>query len=121
MDFLLAGLIAGCIAFIGQVVFANTKLGPVKFFMVVISLGAILSGLGFMNLLNKLGQAGVAIMTVSPGDMFYGSWMGVITAGDFSTFIILITLLIGCFAAGIICGVLGKVGKPAPVADTEKI
>lgn len=112
MDFLLAGLIAGVIAFVGQIVFSNTKLGPVKFFMVVISIGAILGGLGFMSLLNKMGQAGVAIMTISPGDLFYGSWLGIISVGDFSTFIVLITLLIGCFGAGIICGVLGKIAKP---------
>lgn len=119
MDFILAGLIAGIIAFIGQIIFSNTKLGPVKFFMLVISGGAILSGLGFMSLLNKLGQAGVAIMTISPGDMFYGSWISIITAGDFSTFILLISLLIGCFAAGIICGVIGKIKQPTSNVETE--
>lgn len=116
MDFIFAGISAAAICLIGQIIFSNTKLGPVKFFMLVISLGAVLSGLGFMNWFNGFGQAGVAIMTVSPGDMFYGSWMVLLTQGSLSVFCILIPLLICCFAAGIICGVLGKLPKNAPKA-----
>lgn len=111
MDYVYACISAACIALIGQIIFANTKLGPVKFFMLVISLGAILSGLGFMNWFNGFGQAGVAIMTISPGDMFFGSWMNLLTAGNPALFITLIVLLILCFAAGIICGIVGKIPK----------
>lgn len=124
MDLLQAFLAAGVICLLGQILFSNTKLGPVRFFMVVISCGAILSALGAMDWLNGFG-GGVAILTISPGDIFYSSMCSLL-GGNVIPLLKILLLLVGCFAAGIICGIVGKAprkkeahAEESGVADNE--
>lgn len=107
MDLLQAFLASGIICLLGQILYSNTKLGAVRFFMVVISCGAILSALGAMDWMNGFGGGGIAILTIAPGDIFYSS-MCSLMGGNVIPLLKILLLLVGCFAAGIIFGITGK-------------
>ena len=110
MEYLQAFIAVGVISLLGQILFANTKLGPVRFFMVVISIGVLLAAFGAMNWLNAFGGGGIPILILGPGEITFGA-MCALFAGNLSVIILLIVLLVCIFAAAIICGLTVKPGK----------
>ena len=109
MEYVITFLTTGVICLLGQILFANTKLGAVRFFMIMISLGAIFSALGIMNVLNGWAGGGIGVMTLAAGDGMFGGAMGLLT-GDPSTFLLLWLMLVCVFATANICAALVKMG-----------
>ena len=110
MEYLITFIAGGIICFLGQLLFANTKIGVVKFFYVMIILGVFFAPLGIMDKIWAWTGGGYNIYTLSAGEGMFGGMMNMFN-GDPSAFLFLWLMLICAFLTANICAALKKMDK----------
>ena len=112
MIFLQAFLVGGVFCFLGQLLFANTKLGFVKIFMICITLGVLLTAFGWMDPIVQFGGAGMMMSIIDAGEGLYWSMVTLFSGAPavLIRFVVMIALVL---ASGLICGFLTGLRKPS--------
>ena len=108
MIFIKAFIICGIICCISQIIIMNTKLGFQGIMVVLMAAGAILGITGLFEPLAGFGFMGMIITLAAFCTSVYGSFLAVLTTGDFVGLITSIIMVVVIFIIGIFCGVAGK-------------
>jgi len=110
MTYIMAFLFGGFICLLGQLAFANTNLGPVKIFMISITLGVVLTFFGPMAWIVEKGGAGVIVNILDAGEGLFWSFF-LLFQGQLPA-IVRYTLMMGLvMVIGVVCGFLTPIGK----------
>lgn len=110
MTYIMAFLFGGFICLLGQLVFANTNLGPLKIFMKAISLGVILTFFGPMEWIVEKGGAGVITNILDAGEGLFWSFF-LMFQGNYEAIISFTIMIVLVLAIGVISGFLTPIAK----------
>lgn len=124
MIFVRAFLLGGILCVLLQLLYAKTKLSIVQSLTIGFCLGGVLTATGLMDHITAWGEGGMILMIIDSGEAVY-RWMTAALAGDFSAAIRYAVLILSCFLAGVIGGVLyhkrsACLVKPAVVKQVQE-